>query len=227
MQIDHAKFFSNYRDAYGKLSQATVNGLELLGRNMEEDSELKSIEWAAYMLATVKVECANKWMPITEFGPKNYFDKYEPGTPLGKRLGNTESGDGIRYKGRGYVQITGRANYVRLTKTLGLGPDEDLEEDPDQALRPMVAYRIMSVGMRKGLFTGKKLADYIDPAQKKCDYRNARRIINGVDRADTIADYATSLEEIIRASIVAEGPGGIPSLPTPFSKFRFGPNRAR
>jgi putative chitinase len=200
MRIDHGKFFAGYRNVYGKLSQATINGLELLGRNMEEDTNLKNAQWAAYMLATVKHECANKWMPITEFGNRAYFDKYETGTPLGKRLGNTEPGDGFRFRGRGYVQITGRANYARLTKALGLGPAEDLVMDPDQTLRPIIAYRIMSLGMRNGLFTGKKLADYI--SGPNCDYRNARRIINGVDKAELIADYARTLEGLIREAII-------------------------
>lgn len=78
--------FSAYRDAFGRLSQATVNGLELLGRNMEENVDLASVQWAAYMLATVKHECANRWMPLTEFGPKDYFDQYEAGTAKGKTL---------------------------------------------------------------------------------------------------------------------------------------------
>lgn len=201
MQIDHAKFFDAYRSAFGKLSQPTVNGLELLGRNMEEDADLKNLQWAAYMLATVKHECANKWMPITEFGNKQYFNKYETGTSIGKRLGNSEPGDGYRYRGRGYVQITGRANYARLTKALGLGPDEDLVKDPDQALRPVIAYRIMSIGMRNGLFTAKKLSDYIN--LQKCDYRNARRIINALDRADLIAGYAKTLEGILRKAVIS------------------------
>ena len=201
MRIDHGKFFTGYRDAYGKLSQATVNGLELLGRNMEEDPDLKNLQWAAYMLATVKHECADRWMPITEFGNKEYFNKYNAGTALGKRLGNTQVGDGYRYRGRGYVQITGRANYARLTKALGLGPAEDLVADPDQTLRPLIAYRIMSIGMRTGLFTGKKLSDYINA--QGCDYRNARRIINGTDQAVKIAEYAKTLEGVIRGAIVA------------------------
>jgi putative chitinase len=200
MQVDHAKFFSAYRDAFGKLSQATVNGLELLGRNMQEDPALTDVRWAAYMLATVKHECANKWTPITEFGARDYFNKYEPTTKIGKALGNTQPGDGFRYRGRGYVQITGRANYAKLTKALGLGPEEDLIADPDQALRPIIAYRIMSHGMRNGSFTGKKLSTYINAAG--CNYTEARRIINGVDRAALIAGYATTLEGILRACII-------------------------
>ena len=89
-----------------------------------------------------------------------------------------------------------------MTKELGLGPDADLEQDPDQALRPAIAYQIMSVGMRKGLFTGKKLSDYI--AAPVCDYKNARRIINGVDQAALIAGYAATIEDVLKSAIVAE-----------------------
>ena len=199
MQIDHTAFFNGYRAAYGKLTVNMVAGLELLGRNMEVDPDLKSAQWAAYMLATVKHECADTWQPIVERGARSYFDKYEPGTSIGRRLGNTEPGDGFRYRGRGYVQITGRANYARMTEVLGLAPEADLIADPEQALRPAIAYQIMSVGMRRGLFTGKKLADYIGPG--KCDYRNARRIINNLDQADRIAEYATTLEGIVRGAI--------------------------
>jgi hypothetical protein len=65
----------------------------------------------------------------------------------------------------------------------------------------MLAYRIMSVGMIQGLFTGAKLADFVDG--ERCDYRNARRIVNGLDRAELIAGYARTLEAILRGSIVA------------------------
>jgi hypothetical protein len=59
----------------------------------------------------------------------------------------------------------------------------------------------MSHGMRHGTFTGKKLADYINATG--CDYRNARRIINGVDQAALIAGYATALEGILTQAITA------------------------
>jgi hypothetical protein len=200
MQIDHTAFFTGYRAAYGKLSQNVVSGLELIGRNMETDPHLKNLQWAAYMLATVKHECGNAWLPVLEKGPRSYFDQYEAGTAKGRQLGNTDPGDGFKYRGRGYVQITGRGNYAKMTRVLGLGPDADLVQDPEQALRPAISYQIMSVGMRKGLFTGKKLADYIGP--QGCDYRNARRIINGLDQAVTIADFATTIEGILRSAIV-------------------------
>ncbi len=201
MRIDHTAFFNGYRQAFGRLKQGQVTGIELLGRNMEADASITDLGWAAYMLATVKHECADTWQPVVERGPRAYFDKYETGTRLGTRLGNTQPGDGYRFRGRGYVQITGRANYARLTAQLGLGPEADLEQDPDQALRPAIAYGIMSLGMRKGLFTGKKLSDYISKSGGT-DYREARRIINGVDRAALIAGYASTLESILRAAIV-------------------------
>lgn len=202
MRIDHAAFFNGYRAAFGRLNQSQISGFELLGRNMEADPDLKNLQWAAYMLATVKHECADTWLPIVERGQKSYFDQYETGTPKGKRLGNTEPGDGWRFRGRGYVQITGRANYVRMTRELGLGSTEDLAADPEQALRPAIAYRTMSVGMTKGLFTGKKLADFISDGA--CDYKNARKIINGLDQAAKIAGYAATFEEIMKAAAVQE-----------------------
>jgi len=199
MKIDHTAFFNGYRNAFGKIKQDTVTGIELLGRQMESDPEITDLRWAAYMLATVKHECANKWLPITEYGNKSYFDKYNAGTSIGKRLGNTQKGDGYNFRGRGYVQITGRANYDKLSKALHLPADQNLIDHPENTLIPAVAYGIMSYGMRHGTFTGKKLEDYISGT--KCDYKNARRIINGTDRCDLIMGYAQKFETILKGCI--------------------------
>lgn len=199
MKINHTKFFNGYRDAFGRLKQDMVTGIELIGRQMEADGQIKDLRWAAYMLATVKHECADTWRPITERGRKSYFDKYETGTRIGDRLGNTQPGDGWRYRGRGYVQTTGRANYARLSKALKLPDDEDLIQHPDNTLIPAVAYRIMSFGMRHGAFTGKKLGDYL--SGNKSDYKNARRIINGLDQWQLIKGYAETFEHILKASM--------------------------
>jgi putative chitinase len=75
----------------------------------------------------------------------------------------------------------------------------DLVNHPELALDPKIAYRIMSDGMRHGSFTGKKLSDYIHGTT--ADYYGARRIINGTDRAELIAGYASKLEAILKGSI--------------------------
>lgn len=51
---------------------------------------------------------------LAELGDKSYFDKYEGR----KDLGNTQKGDGYKFKGRGYIQVTGRANYSEISKDL-------------------------------------------------------------------------------------------------------------
>ena len=198
--FDDHKLLTGYVSAFPKNApkpeQAAAAG-RLMGF-ISTDPEVTDIRWAAYMLATVKHECANTWAPIFERGSVSYFEKYDADTPLGHRLGNTVDGDGFLFRGRGYVQITGRANYDRVGRAIGVG--DSLVKNPDLALDPKTAYMIMSVGMRRGLFTGKKLSDYIN--ENGCDYVNARRIINGLDRAQDIAGYAGTIEGVLRAAHV-------------------------
>jgi hypothetical protein len=199
MRFNHQSFFNPYVTGFGNLTTTKSKGLETLLGFIEADQTITDVKWAAYMLATVKHECADTYEPITERGQRSYFDKYETGTPIGANLGNTEPGDGYLYRGRGYVQITGRANYKRLSSILGLPPDNDLIAKPDLALQPDIAYKIMSHGMVKGLFTGKKLQDYINSSN--ADYREARRIINRLDKAELIQDYAVKFESILKGCL--------------------------
>ena len=72
------------------------------------------------------------------WGPTAAQRRYEPQSQLATNLGNTETGDGFRFKGRGPIQITGRANYRRFGDILGV----DLVADPDRAAQPDLAFRI-------------------------------------------------------------------------------------
>ncbi len=199
MKFNHTTFFNKYRQEYGPLTQGKVSGIDNLLGYIELDPQITDVRWAAYMMATVKHECADTWQPITERGQKSYFNKYNAGTPIGKRLGNTQAGDGYNYRGRGYVQITGRDNYQKMNAALALSGDNDLIAHPEVALHPDIAYRIMSYGMRQGSFTSKKLSDYI--IGTTCDYKNARRIINGLDKWELIKGYADKLQVMLQESI--------------------------
>ena len=75
-----------------------------------------SLPEMAYALATFKWETANTFAPIHELGSFSYFDKYEPGTPLGAQLGNTTSGDGLSLPGAG-VRADYRACQLRACGT--------------------------------------------------------------------------------------------------------------
>ena len=196
MFYDHQVLAAAYEQSYAKLTASQYQGLDQILGFMQLDPEVEDNRWVAYMLATIKHECANTFTPITEFGADSYFAKYETGTTIGTRLGNTKKGDGLRFKGRGYVQITGRANYLRLGQALGVGTA--FVDQPAMVLEPANAYRIMSDGMRNGRFTGRKLAGFINA--DGCDYVGARRIINGQDKAVEIAAYATKFEAMLKAA---------------------------
>lgn len=185
MTFDRDRFFTGIREAFGPLRQSQVDGLNALLPMIESDPRLVDVRHIAYILATVKHETAGTYEPIVERGQRSHFDQYEAGTRKGHSLGNRFRGDGYLYRGRGYVQITGRRNYERY----------GIADEPDRALEPAQAYEILVGGMLAGAFTGKKLGDYLTPSVT--DYRNARRTVNGTDRADQIADYARAFERIL------------------------------
>lgn len=164
---------------YGKLSQAVVDALNYLVGKCE-DAGFTYPE-TAYALATTYHETAHTMEPIKERGSVAYLKskKYYP------------------YIGYGYVQITWRDNYLRVGKLIG----KDLVSNPSLALDPDIAASIMTGGMLNGWFTGlgfrkgRPVTRYDRNA-----YIRARKIINGSDRAEAIADYAMIFEKALRSN---------------------------
>ncbi len=199
MQVNLSVFFGEVRHSLfnGKLTRTQVSGMEFILEQWDETG-FTNRQWLAYALATVFHETAFTMQPIRERGGAAYFRRMydiRGNRPnKARELGNLSPGDGVKYAGRGYVQLTGRTNYRRASQALGI----DFVRQPDLAMEPANAAFIMFQGMKDGWFTGKGFEDYLNDRQ--CDYRNARRIINGIDRADMIAAYAIRFEAALETS---------------------------
>ncbi len=183
------------------LSTDEVKGLEAL------TSAFGAASWplafAAYGLATAYHETAHTMLPVKELGGTAYFmrmyDKTGNRPKVAADLGNTQVGDGALFAGRGYPQLTGRRNYTRADTELGL--KGELLRNPDLAMRPDIAARIMVLGMSEGWFTGRSLKSYLTTLTPgtRAQFVEARRIINGQDRAGDIADYALAFQKALQA----------------------------
>jgi putative chitinase len=176
-----------------RLSAAQKSGMTAILDAWEPALSRSDDRWLAYALGTTFHETQFTMQPIREHGDAAYFTKmYDPNSSVPKRAAlarrmNARPGDGPIFYGRGFVQLTWRVNYAKMGQTYRT----DLTSGAaaaDGALEPDLAAKIMFKGMIDGIFTGKKLADYFNP--RTADWKNARRIVNGLDHADDIATYA-------------------------------------
>lgn len=121
---------------------------------------------------TLKAELGTYFSPVAEYYPKGvdartYFEgKYGAGTSVGKRLGNTEPGDGYTFRGRGFIQLTGRSNYTAMANRIGV----DVLNYPDRALEAYPAARIFAA-----YFKDRGVA----AAANAGDWRKVRLLVNG------------------------------------------------
>ena len=187
------RFFDSVRSGIlgPTLDQGEVQGCETILTAMAG----LPISWCAYALATAYHETAHTMQPIREFGGPKYFTRMYDVTgsrpALAHDMGNTTPGDGVKYCGRGFVQLTWKSNYAKAGAKLGV----DLVAHPEKAMQIDIAARIMREGMVEGWFTGKALRHYLPDARGTlAQYTAARRIINGNDRAGMIAGYALQFE---------------------------------
>ena len=187
------KFYKEVQEEFfnGKLSTQQYDGIEAIMERWKL-SNFTDLRWLAYMLGTVYHETAKTMYPIEEYG-KGKGKKY--GKKI-KQSGEPYTEPDQTYYGRGYVQLTWYENYDRMGRILNI----PLLEHPELALQPCIAADIMFEGMTKsvsfkGDFTGHCLEQYFN--ETKEDWVNARRIINGLDRAELIAGYAKKFHTII------------------------------
>lgn len=170
--IDRDRFFPHVRAELfnGRLSDGQFQGLDFILNAAPADIDPR---WLAYALATAQHETGATMQPIEEWGKGR-----------GHKYGEVDPETGHAYYGRGYVQLTWHYGYQKMGDLLGL----DLVHHPELALEPDIAAKIMFKGMELGTFTGRAFRHYFNA--DKTDWLNARRIINGMDRAALIAGYA-------------------------------------
>jgi hypothetical protein len=179
MLIPRKPFFTLVRHTVfgGKLTKEQVDGLEKILGFWEAYTAVqpRDARHLGYMLATTFWETGRTMQPVREFGAPAYL-RSKPYWP---------------WIGRGLVQLTWKQNYVTMNAILQkAGAEVDLLSNPDDAMKWEYALPIMFEGMTlgwtsKGDFTGKALEHYFNDT--KDDPIGARAIINGTDRAETIA----------------------------------------
>lgn len=161
---------------------------------------------AARMALFANLQTETQVAPIAEVGKD--FSKYEPGTRVGKILGNTQPGDGARFKGRGFIQLTGRDNYKRIGAAIGA----DLINQPDLLLLdPVVSARAAVAYLKsRGGFK----------AAEKGDWEAVRRAVQPGSDPDGMARFLKALTALQRQiEAVADATGvtlpPMPPIPSP------------
>lgn len=189
--FDRHRFFNQVRRTLfnGTLNQRQVDGMNILLDEAETEG-IKDTRLVACVLGTTKWETAHTMWPVRETQRSNEPDIDD--ATARRRLGNAEYAQvdpstGVAYYGRGFVQLTWRTNYEKMAKLLNV----DLVRKPDLAMDPVIAAKIIYEGMLRknsgiGDFTHRALEDYIN--ETTTDWVQTRRVVNGMDHADEIAE---------------------------------------
>lgn len=188
---DFKAFFETARKSVN-LTDANVDGLQRIVSYGE--SQKTQVNDLAYLCGTAFWETGGSCQPVEEC--------YYLGTPARVKAAQRK----LRYYphfGRGLAQTTWPDNYRKVAKLLGL-PEDFFLKDPDKLLEWEFALPALFKASETGLYTGKALSDYIDDldegdAEDRREYINARRVINGTDKAAKIADLALAFERALKA----------------------------
>lgn len=183
-KIDRKAFYVGLRSSFKSLktlSQSQVDSINCILDYYEANYTDK--RWLAYVLATVYHETAGTMLPIEEYG-KGKGRKYGTKT---KMNGKPYTSPNKLYYGRGYAQLTWYENYDKMGRLIGV----DLLNHPEKMLEPETSANVLWIGMVDGLFTGVGLPRYFSPLVE--DVLNARRTVNGTDKASLIASYYSKM----------------------------------
>lgn len=190
-KVDRVEFFTAFESQFNR----QLNSSQKQGYNAIFDywdkSNLDDNRWLAYVLATAFHETGEDMQPVregfasTDQGSINAVTSLYNRGIIGENYALPEA-NGKSYFGRGLVQITWGDNYKKLGQALGIG--NQLYDNPSLALNMDIAVKILFVGMVDGLYAPvNSLRMYFSSNQ--ADWVNARKIINGRDKADLIAGY--------------------------------------
>lgn len=178
--IDRDKFFGLVRENPfgGSLTQRQTDGLNYLLETWENYHFDKDIRWLAYALATAFHETAAEMQPIEEYGQGQGKEYGQPAGPYNQA-----------YYGRGFVQITWLENYQKAEEVLtnDYRLPTPCVEYPHRLLEAEPSALVLYDGMINSWFTGLGLPDFFNADTE--DPVNARKIVNGLDKADLIAGY--------------------------------------
>ncbi len=183
-KINRLTFYKSVRDSFGgSLNQRQVDGIEAILNEWEAEYADEDLEWLAYALGTVWHETDRTMAPIEEYGRggARWYAKPDAET-------------GHAYFGRGLVQLTHKANYATASAKLNI----DLVHQPELALDLNISVKILLRGMAEGWFTGARFDWYFN--NTRGDWINARRIINGLDRAELVAGYSKKFFQALNAT---------------------------
>lgn len=227
--LDRKPFFQDLRRILGLRSwtQSQVEGLDAFLDECQRDplvpGGIVGVQRVAYWIYTMAIETDRKFQPIREYGGRAYFiRRYGAKTRKGRELGNDTDEEAVAYSGKGLVQITGEDNVERLEAhirehypwivdaverdtgrsfDLTIGDQPNDRADAENMLRFDVAYVALVAGTTFA-FYGPPLSRYI--SAKRCDYKGARRCVNGTDRDDEFAAFCPKIEAALRAAIAPE-----------------------
>lgn len=201
--IDRAYFFKQFREKFYPIKEKEkylIDRYERLFNYWDTQPQLTDLRWLAYILATTYHETGRSIKAVRECFGKTDQASINCVTRLYRRgrikrnYAKIDKKTGKAYFGRGHVQLTWDFNYKRMGKELGM--KDQVYINPDLALHPDTSVAIMSEGMIKGLFTGKRLSQYFNA--RTTNWGGARRIINGMDKYKLIAGYGRKFHATLR-----------------------------